>query len=804
MHLSIRTRIVLITAAILVFTIAANTLAGSSAFAGEYSNALQLEASVVGQTLKLQLDRLLGLGLELDDLVGFEKQCQEIVDTYDDIAYAMVVDADGKIRFHNDPSRQGQIITDAATLKAVKNARDAVLIYWNQGDKYYDAIIPVWDSHSRYVGAVRVGLPARLVTQQTVSLIAHNTGVALASLGIAIALLVFALSVWVAKPLQTLVTAIQGIGSEGTYAAKRVDIDSRDEMGQLAAAFNHIITDLSAYQAQISKHTRELELKVEERTAELQATNEQLQLDIAERERAQKALRASEEKYRLIAEKTSDVIWLLDLAGKSLFVSPSVEHFTGYTVDEYLKQTIESRFTPESAGKAKELFERHVRQFQDNPEHPDDYRVAVELEYKCKNGGTKWGELLVTPYFDEKGGFMAIHGVTRDITERKMAEEALRESEEKYRLLSENVTDVIWTLDLAAERFTYFSPSVQVMRGYTPAEALEIPLDKTLLPESYQRAKAQIEESLLREAQYGITPDHLRLMEFQEYCKDGSTIYTEAKVKFMQDKDRQAIGVIGITRDITERKVAEESLKTYAARLERSNRELEGFAYIASHDLQEPLRKIQAFGDRLQSKYVDTLDDQGRDYLERMQNAAIRMQSLIDGLLTYSRITTRAQPFVPVDLTQVAHEVLSDLEVRIQEVGARVDVQTLPHVKADPTQMRQLLQNLIANALKFHRPDQPPVVKLYADQASPDGVCRIFVEDNGIGFDEKYLDRIFMVFQRLHGRGEYEGSGVGLATCRKVVERHGGSIAARSVPGQGATFIVTLPVRQPQGEANSQ
>jgi light-regulated signal transduction histidine kinase (bacteriophytochrome) len=165
-------------------------------------------------------------------------------------------------------------------------------------------------------------------------------------------------------------------------------------------------------------------------------------------------------------------------------------------------------------------------------------------------------------------------------------------------------------------------------------------------------------------------------------------------------------------------------------------------------------------------------------------------------------VTTKAQPFVLVDLAQVTQEVMSDLEVRIQELGGQVDVENLPRIEADPTQMRQLLQNLVANALKFHRQDQPPVVKVYAGNASHNGLCQIFVEDNGIGFDEKYLDRIFQVFQRLHGRVEYEGSGVGLATCRKIVERHRGMITARSAPGQGATFIVTLPVRQPQGEVD--
>jgi signal transduction histidine kinase len=261
-------------------------------------------------------------------------------------------------------------------------------------------------------------------------------------------------------------------------------------------------------------------------------------------------------------------------------------------------------------------------------------------------------------------------------------------------------------------------------------------------------------------------------------------------------------------REIGERKRAQATLRTYAERLERSNRELEEFAYVASHDLQEPLRKVHAFGDRLQARYGQVLGEQGSDYLERMQKAADRMQALIDSLLTYSRVTTRAQPFVVVDLAQVTREVLSDLEVRIEQVGGCVEVGDLPTIDADPTQMRQLLQNLIGNALKFHRPDEPPVVKVFAklldsrqqdmgDDCMGDGMCQVIVHDNGIGFDEKYLDRIFQVFQRLHGRGEYEGTGIGLATCRKIVNRHRGSITARSAPGVGAMFIVTLPTEQP-------
>jgi light-regulated signal transduction histidine kinase (bacteriophytochrome) len=205
------------------------------------------------------------------------------------------------------------------------------------------------------------------------------------------------------------------------------------------------------------------------------------------------------------------------------------------------------------------------------------------------------------------------------------------------------------------------------------------------------------------------------------------------------------------------------------------------------------LRKIQAFGDRLQARASKTLDEQARDYLDRMLGAAIRMRSLINDLLTFSRVHTKGQSFVPVDLTTVAREVISDLEVRISQVGGRVDVGPLPAVTADPLQMRQLLQNLIGNALKFRKPGVPPVVTLAGRRS--EGFFELIVRDNGIGFEEIYLDRIFEIFQRLHGRQEYEGTGMGLAICRKIVERHGGSITGRSAPGDGATFIVKLPIR---------
>ena len=265
--------------------------------------------------------------------------------------------------------------------------------------------------------------------------------------------------------------------------------------------------------------------------------------------------------------------------------------------------------------------------------------------------------------------------------------------------------------------------------------------------------------------------------------------------------------VLLVLQDVTEQKQLEEerqqttlALELYNQKLVASNRELEEFAYVASHDLQEPLRKIITFGDRLRSKYGRVLSEVGQDYLMRMQNAAVRMQRLITDLLNLSRIATSGQPFEQIDLAIIVADVVKDLETLIEQSDATIELDRLPTLMADAVQMRQLFQNLIGNAIKFRQIGIAPVIKISSTvEESAVTTCphySISIQDNGIGFEEKYANRIFQSFQRLYGVDQYEGTGMGLAICRRIVERHGGNLYAKSQPKVGTTFIISLPAVQ--------
>ena len=246
--------------------------------------------------------------------------------------------------------------------------------------------------------------------------------------------------------------------------------------------------------------------------------------------------------------------------------------------------------------------------------------------------------------------------------------------------------------------------------------------------------------------------------------------------------------------EVKRRKAMEEKLVLMAEELNRSNRELNDFASIACHDLQEPLRKIISFGVRLKEVGAG-LGDREKDYINRMAKASARMQNFIHSLLTYSRVSNTPDKFEPLNLEKVVSEVISDLGFRIIDSRGQVEVTDMPTLEGDMMQMRQLFQNLVGNGLKFHKDNEPPLIKVYS-QPSENGYCEMIVEDNGIGFDEISFEKILKPFERLHGQSKYEGTGIGLAICKKIVDRHNGKITVESQPGKGSKFIITLPKKQ--------
>lgn len=503
-------------------------------------------------------------------------------------------------------------------------------------------------------------------------------------------------------------------------------------------------------------------------------------VDITERKHTEEALRKSEERFSKTFHTSPDAIVISRMSdGLIVEVNESWRRYFGYERSELIGRTsleIGLYVNPADRGEAIARL------------HKEGILRNYEVQIHHKSGEVRLVSMSANTIEIDKVDYLIVF--LRDVTEQKRSEQALRESKERFHALADSMPQLVWTA-LPDGTVDYYNSRYLEYRSIKQ----EKDSNWDWVPVLHVDDALKTVQAWLQAVQTGETYQ----MRHRVRMVDGSYRWHLSRAVPVRGEDGQIVRWYGTATDIQDLISAQENLREYTARLEHSNYELEQFAFMASHDLQEPLRKIEMYGDLLRERQ-ENLNDQELAYLDRMGKAAGRMRDMVEGLLQLSRITSQDRPFTRVDLGWLVRNVLADLDDQIRKTGAKVQFEDLPTVEGDPLQLHQLMSNLIGNALKYHKDGAAPVVQVQAELIQ--GKVYIHVKDQGIGFPQEEAERIFQPFQRLVGRSRYEGSGIGLAICRRIVERHNGEIAALGEPERGATFIVTLPLEQPDRVKN--
>lgn len=466
MSVSIRTKIAFITLAILFFALGANTLVSSIVFTRAYSTALESKSNIIAHSLKEKLDRLLKFDIPLQNLVGFEEQCKELVVDHSEISYAMIVDPNGKILFHNDSTRMGRVISNFNNHKNINTLPAECKLITEENKEFYDICLPVLGKHNEKIAIVRIGFPKELISRQIERMILYSIFVAFVFLSLGILFSLISQNFLIIQPLDKLVSVIKNIRQKGMISTEIVEIKSNDEIGQLGEAFNHMIVELNEYQKKIKNHAQELESVVKKRTAELRGVNTRLEFDIFERKQIEKALRASEEKYRLLIKNLPSIIYRGDSNWPVEFIDQKLELVTGYKVDDFNSGKVKwsGIIIEEDIEPART---RVIRALNTDKSFVREYRI------KSKAGNIRWIQDRGQIVCDKKGQIEFISGVMFDITEQKQMEETLAQELIRRRILIDQSRDGIVVLDQTGKVYEANHRYAEML-GYSMEEVYQL------------------------------------------------------------------------------------------------------------------------------------------------------------------------------------------------------------------------------------------------------------------------------------------------------------------------------------------
>jgi PAS domain S-box-containing protein len=807
-RIGIRAKILIAFAATLIITSALNLFFISQILRKDYSAALQSKLLLLGDNLERQLKRITSLGISTRNIEGFSRQCFELVEKNEEVARVMVVDKNGTVIFHSDPSYQGKKVDNKDILSYIGKGKTGVYTAKESYDNFYCAITPFGDELDRSEYAIIICSPTRVINETIVKLINRSNSVLFSTFGLGVLLLLVFLTSILTKPLAVILSAMKDI-TKTRDLQKRVDVKTNDEISEIADAFNQMTADLQNTTISVDELNRE----------------------IAERKRMEEKLQLTQ----FSIDNSPDSIFRIGPDAKFLYANKSSCELLEYSHDELLSMAVYD-VNPDFP---KEKWNEHWQDIKQKGS------AVFESRNKTKSGRIRPVEIRVFYVNFEGGEYM--FAFTRDISERRKTEQerlnlvnrikrqeaAIVKIATNQALANSDAGDAVKIItEITAHTLKVARVSVWLLnKDRTALECMNLfkvadgkhsqgmSLSVNNYPNYFKALQsgraidagdAQNDSRTSEFTKDYLIPNDIVSMLDTAIRVSGETvgivchesigskrIWTADEITFASEiADQVAQAIMNVERRKAENdtKKLNKDLEKTVTKLERTNQEMQDFIYVASHDLREPLHKIAIFGDMLQKSLKGKLEKEDAENLQYMIEGTERINNVIGGLLTYAKVNSKEQRLEVVNLNDIIKQ-LQQLEfsLLLQETQAVIEIpQPLTDILFDPVQMRQLMHDLIANGIKYQKKGNTPHITITSKPA-PNEMIRVEVKDNGIGIKPEYQQAVFSLFKRLHLKEEYTGTGVGLATCKKIVEHYGGQIGVESEYDKGSTFWFTVP-----------